>query len=84
MTDKPVSMVAETAPVAAIMGGFEGGVYWRCADTPGMGGQDNCDRIMPYYELHGEGDVLWFAIYKGDKILARVPATVVEEVQYSD
>lgn len=85
MSDKVVSMVAETRPVAALLGGFEGGVFWRCADTRGCGGKHNCCRIVGYEENGQMAACPWFAVYGvNGEIIARVNAYYLEEVLYGD
>jgi len=37
------------------------------------------ERIEPYLE---DGDVVWFAIYREDRIISRINSRYVESVQY--
>lgn len=71
MNAQPCLIYDDPRPITAVWyeGDFGG---WRVGDLA-----YNCTRIVAYKE-HGQGDfVPWLAVYSGDEIIARIPASMV-------
>ena len=65
-------LVNEYRPIKGLYGP---GDTWQVTVSEATG----LDKIEPYLE---DGDVVWFAIYREDRIISRINSWYVETVQY--